>query len=257
MSVYYTFHKNVQKKEATSDFHYPMEQESQFYNLISSGRLQEVEAVLKKNDFLKISENVILSESKVQNIRYHFIVSITMITRFCIQAGMPEVQAFRLSDAYIRRADQTHRAVDMLILHNEACMEYALKMKRLQKKDISSKHISICINYIQQNIKKKLSVPEIASYLHLHPSYLSKLFQEQMGCSIHTYILKQKMEEAKNLLRFTDYPCRVIASSLSFSSQSHFIQLFQKYTNMTPKQYRNQQIRNNVIDEEEISLLNI
>jgi len=181
-----------------------------------------------------------------------------MITRFCIQAGMPEVQAFRLSDAYIRRADQTHRAVDMLILHNEACMEYALKMKRLQKKGyFLQAYLYLHQLYSTKYKKTKLSVPEIASYLHLHPSYLSKLFQEQMGCSIHTYILKQKMEEAKNLLKFTDYPCRVIASSLSFSSQSHFIQLFQKYTNMTPKQYRNQQIRNNVIDEEEISLLKI
>lgn len=257
MSVSHTFYKNAQRKEFAFNFHYPIEQESQFYNLISSGQLQEVETVLKKNDFLKISENVILSESKVQNIRYHFIISITMITRFCIQAGMPEVQAFRLSDAYIHRADQTHRTVDMLSLHDEACMEYTLKMKRLQKKEISSKHISICVNYIQQNIKKKLSVPEIANYLHLHPSYLSKLFQEQMGCSIHSYILKQKVEEAKNLLKFTDFSCRVIASSLSFSSQSHFIQLFRKHTNMTPKQYRNQQIRNNIINEKEMPILKI
>ena len=91
-------------------------------------------------------------------------------------------------------------------------------MKRLQKQDISSKHIAICINYIHQNIRKKLSVPDIAEYLQLHPSYLSKLFQEQMGCSIHSYILMQKMEEAKNLLRYTDYPCRSIAASLAFSS---------------------------------------
>ena len=251
MSDYNTFHANIQKKEFTSDFHYPMEREFQFYNLVSNGRLQEVKEVLKRNDFLKISENLILSESKVQNMRYHFIISITMMTRFCVQAGMPEIQAYRLSDTYIRKADQTHRAVDMLALYNEACTDYTLKMKRLQKKDISSKHISICINYIHQNIKNKLSILDIANYLHLHPSYLSKLFQEQMGCSIHTYILTQKIEEAKNLLRFTDYPCRSIAAALSFSSQSHFIQLFQKYTNMTPKQYRNQQIRNNVIDMEE------
>lgn len=252
MSTYPMF----QKKDSASDFHYPMEREFQFHNLISNGQLEEVKVVLKKNDFLKVSENVIFSESKVQNIRYHFIISITMITRSCIQAGMPESQAFRLNDAYIRQADQTHQFTNMLSLYNEACMEYALKMRRIQKKDISSKHIFICINYIQKNIKRKLSIPEIANYLHLHPSYLSKLFQEQMGCSIHNYILMQKIEEAKNLLKFTDYPCRAIAASLSFSSQSHFIQLFQKYTNMTPKQYRNQQIRNNIIEEEDISILN-
>lgn len=129
--------------------------------------------------------------------RYHFIVTVTMLTHFCIQAGMPEVQAFDIQDNYIQSADQTHRLVDMEALHDEACMEYTLKMKRLQKQDISSKHIAICINYIHQNIRKKLSVPDIAEYLQLHPSYLSKLFQEQMGCSIHSYILIQKWRRQK------------------------------------------------------------
>lgn len=48
MPAYNTFYANAQKKESTSDFHYPMEREFQFYNLISSGRLQEVQEALKK-----------------------------------------------------------------------------------------------------------------------------------------------------------------------------------------------------------------
>ena len=242
------YQKNKSKQKV---LHYPTEIRSRFYQLVSSGNLQEVEAFLEKKDFRKLCDNNVLSETSVQNMRYHFIVTVTMLTHFCIQAGMPEVQAFDIQDNYIQSADQTHRLVDMEALHDEACMEYTLKMKRLQKQDISSKHITICINYIHQNIRKKLSVPDIAEYLQLHPSYLSKLFQEQMGCSIHSYILMQKMEEAKNLLRYTDYPCRSIAASLAFSSQSHFIQLFQKYTHLTPKQYRNQQSRNNMIAEPE------
>ena len=54
--------------------------------------------------------------------RYHFIVTVTMLTHFCIQAGMPEVQAFDIQDNYIQSADQTHRLVDMEALHDEACM---------------------------------------------------------------------------------------------------------------------------------------
>ena len=168
------YQKNKSKQKV---LHYPTEIRSRFYQLVSSGNLQEVEAFLEKKDFRKLCDNNVLSETSVQNMRYHFIVTVTMLTHFCIQAGMPEVQALEIQDNYIQSADQTHRLVDMESLHDEACMEYALKMKRLQKQDISSKHIAICINYIHQNIRKKLSVPDIAEYLQLHPSYLSKLFQ--------------------------------------------------------------------------------
>ena len=166
------YQKNKSKQKV---LHYPTEIRSRFYQLVSSGNLQEVEAFLEKKDFRKLCDSNVLSETSVQNMRYHFIVTVTMLTHFCIQAGMPEVQAFDIQDNYIQSADQTHRLVDMEALHDEACMEYALKMKRLQKQDISSKHIAICINYIHQNIRKKLSVPDIAEYLQLHPSYLSSV----------------------------------------------------------------------------------
>ena len=129
------YQKNKSKQKV---LHYPTEIRSRFYQLVSSGNLQEVEAFLEKKDFRKLCDNNVLSETSVQNMRYHFIVTVTMLTHFCIQAGMPEVQAFDIQDNYIQSADQTHRLVDMEALHDEACMEYALKMKRLQKQDISS-----------------------------------------------------------------------------------------------------------------------
>ena len=120
------YQKNKSKQKV---LHYPTEIRSRFYQLVSSGNLQEVEAFLEKKDFRKLCDNNVLSETSVQNMRYHFIVTVTMLTHFCIQAGMPEVQAFDIQDNYIQSADQTHRLVDMEALHDEACMEYALKNK--------------------------------------------------------------------------------------------------------------------------------
>ena len=40
------------------------------------------------------------------------------------------------------------------------------------------------------------------------------------------------------LLRYSDKPIVDIANYLSFSSQSHFIQIFENYTGLTPKKYR-------------------
>lgn len=51
-------------------------------------------------------------------------------------------------------------------------------------------------------------------------------------------ILKEKMEEAKRLLRYSDKSFTAIASYLGFSSPAHFSQVFKKLTGRTPTEYR-------------------
>jgi len=57
---------------------------------------------------------------------------------------------------------------------------------------------------------------------------------------VSEYIRDQKMEIAKNLLQFSNYSMIEIANRLSFSSQSHFIQLFREKVGVTPKKYRDE-----------------
>ena len=66
--------------------------------------------------------------------------------------------------------------------------------------------------------------------------------------SVSGYIRQQKIEMAKNLLRYSDSSMIEIANQLAFSSQSHFIQQFRDVTGMTPKKYRNES-RLNLWDE--------
>ena len=70
----------------------------------------------------------------------------------------------------------------------------------------------------------------------ISPDYLKK----ETGISVSAYIRRQKIEMAKNLLQYSDYPIIEIANRLSFSSQSHFIQQFREVTGMTPGKYRDE-----------------
>ena len=51
-------------------------------------------------------------------------------------------------------------------------------------------------------------------------------------------IKEKKIEKATHLLKYSDKPIIDIANYLSFSSQSHFIQIFESFTGLTPKKYR-------------------
>ena len=61
---------------------------------------------------------------------------------------------------------------------------------------------------------------------------------EETGESLTDFILKEKTEEAKRLLRYSDKSLTAISNYLGFSSQSHFSRVFKKYTQRTPGEYR-------------------
>ena len=67
---------------------------------------------------------------------------------------------------------------------------------------------------------------------------MSYKFKQETGMTLTEYILKEKTEEAKRLLRYSDKPINAISAYLGFSSQSHFSSVFKKYTNCLPNDYR-------------------
>ncbi len=74
--------------------------------------------------------------------------------------------------------------------------------------------------------------------LLLSRPYLSRKFKEETGESLTDFILKEKTEEAKRLLRYSDKPLTAIGSYLGFSSASHFSRVFKTYVGSTPSEYR-------------------
>ena len=123
-------------------------------------------------------------------------------------------------------------------LHHEMVLDYAEKMQKIRRSDTTSKHINLCKEYIYSHIKERLTIEELADKLGVSASYLSRLFKKETGYSVSAYIREQKIEMAKNLLRYSDSTLIDIANHLAFSSQSHFIQQFHELVGMTPKKYR-------------------
>ncbi|HDR7878031.1 TPA: helix-turn-helix transcriptional regulator, partial [Bacillus mobilis] len=97
-----------------------------------------------------------------------------------------------------------------------------------------------CLNHISKNAYDELSLNELANHLDITPTYLSKLFKKEMGIPLSEYIQKERIEEAKKLLTLTTSPLSDVCAWLNFNDQSYFTKVFKKYTNMTPKQYREQ-----------------
>ena len=89
------------------------------------------------------------------------------------------------------------------------------------------------------NIFEYFTIEDLGHTFSYNPVYLSQLFKKETGMSLHDYIMKEKIEEAKKMLVSFHLPLSEIYSRLQFVDQSHFTKVFKKYTGTTPKQYKN------------------
>jgi AraC-like DNA-binding protein len=225
--------------------HRIMETEFSFYDAIASGNVEYVKKDCLQNNFTNSDGMGKLSDNPLQNLRYHFVITTAMLTRYCVHAGMEQEKAYNLSDFYIMKMDKCRTIDEIAKLHDTMCLEFCQTMNEIRNTQVLSKPIVLCIDYIYSHIHYRITIKELAEYLHISESYLSKLFHSEMGISLSKYIQDLKIEKAKNLLQYSDYSIVDIANYLSFSSQSHFIQVFQKKTGFTPHRYRTQFFRSN------------
>ena len=102
-----------------------------------------------------------------------------------------------------------------------------------QKLYREAKHL-IDIGYNSQDI----SIQEIADRLGVHRSYLSSIFKDFHKISPKEYLLEVRMKRAKELLKTTNQPIKIIAYSVGYLDPLHFSKAFRQYYDCSPSQYR-------------------
>ncbi|WP_254411632.1 helix-turn-helix domain-containing protein [Dyadobacter diqingensis] len=85
---------------------------------------------------------------------------------------------------------------------------------------------------------KLRSAKDYADRLSIHVNYLNKVLKEMTGKTTTGLILERIVQEAKILLKHTDWNISEIAYCLGFDEPSHFNNLFKKHTSLTPKTFR-------------------
>lgn len=224
-----------QRENASVHSAYPSE--LAFFHAVQSGdmkKVQESMSPLDSEDFGTLSDN------PFRNLCYHLVISIALITRFCIEAGMPSEEAYTLSDLYIRKADTAPTIETISALHRQMVFDFTNRMRRLKTRQVFSKPIRQCLDYIYENLHMPISLRDLANFVGLCPTYLSALFKKQVGATISVYIRGLRIDAAKNMLQYSEYTPIEIGNYLNFCSHSHFINVFRQETGMTPRQFKQQ-----------------
>ena len=104
--------------------------------------------------------------------------------------------------------------------------------------------VQVSVKYINNNFERDISLGDIAKFVFLSPSYFIRAFKEETGISPINYLLKVRIERAKELLVESDMKISDIALNVGFSNQQRFNEIFKKHTKITPLQYRKQMDKN-------------
>lgn len=88
---------------------------------------------------------------------------------------------------------------------------------------------------------KRLSINNsryLEERIGMNYGYLSRLFSHQMGITIEKYLIRQKVEKVKELLKYEDATSEEIAYRLDYSSVAHLSKQFKDITGMTITEFR-------------------
>ena len=91
-------------------------------------------------------------------------------------------------------------------------------------------------SYVREHIDERLDLEDIARQFYISSHYLSHYFRRETGFTLGQFIAQAKIDRAKELLQ-KGFSVTDTAISLSYNSDSHFINTFKRLTGTTPKRY--------------------
>jgi AraC family transcriptional regulator len=103
---------------------------------------------------------------------------------------------------------------------------------------LSKRVLKSAIDYVGDNLKKDLTLAEIAGAVHMSPYHFSRLFKESTGRTPHQYVIERRVRRATELLGSTALPIAEIALLCGFAHQSHLNRHFKRLLGVNPKALR-------------------
>ncbi len=180
----------------------------------------------------------ILGTDHLRQLKNTFIVTATLCSRAAIRGGLDVDDAFSLSDFYIQSCERLDTPEKIINLQYHMVLEYTERVERLNLGAHPSRLAINVANYVQHHLSEVISTEALAQSLYMSRSYLSDKFHTETGVKLRDFIMQQKTEEAKRLLRYTNRSAAAIGEYLAFSSPAHFTRVFKQYVGKTPSEYR-------------------
>lgn len=133
-------------------------------------------------------------------------------------------------DQALSREQLTHIAHNLthkycLLVKNYSLLEYSFLVRSI-------------INYVDQHISEPLTLSDIAKHFDKNASYVSGLFNREMGCSLTAYIHQERIRRAIQYMSTTQMSISEISHAVGIDDFAYFSRIFKKQIGKSPSEYR-------------------
>lgn len=216
--------------------HNTLELENTIMSFVSQGQTERFKEWVK--NVMPTVNGGKLAREQLRHLKNTCIVTTTLAARAAIRGGMDSNDALTLSDAYIQKCELMTDPMMITNMQYRMIADYCERVQKIRQGSNPSKLVIAVTNYIQHHLSEPITTEQIAEHLFMGRTRLSANFKAESGMALAEFVQRQKLEEGKRLLRFTDKSAAAIAAYLGYSSSAHFTTVFKKYFGCTPAEYR-------------------
>jgi AraC family transcriptional regulator len=94
------------------------------------------------------------------------------------------------------------------------------------------------LEYINAHLSENVSLATLSDEVQISQFHFCRLFKQSTSMTPHAYLIQQRVERAKQLLKHKECTLLDIALACGFANPSHFAKHFHKHTGISPKQFR-------------------
>jgi len=177
--------------------------------------------------------DVVLSSAWIERIRQHAPV----VDAPVIHTNGPSAWlARRLYREFQRRDDLTPLMLEGLTLELLAQMSRCDTTEAVERE--APRWLKQARDFLHAHVNENLSLEVIAAAVGVHPSHLTRAFQQHYHCTVGDHVRRLRVEYACRRLSTSDIPLAQVAREAGFSDQAHMSRTFKNLTGMTPSQFQ-------------------
>ena len=183
------------------------------------------------------SRSIVRTEDPVRTSKNLSFSLNTMLRKSVETAGIHPVYLDIISSNFAMLIENSNNLKELEEFKSQMISVYCRFVQK-NRLDQYSPLIRKAVTYIRIHLADQLTLKQIAAGIRVSPSYLSRLFNQEVHESISNYITRARVEKAAELLSFSRMSVQNIAFYVGFGDLNYFSRCFKKYKKKTPTEYR-------------------
>jgi len=131
--------------------------------------------------------------------------------------------------------DSIGRALAVALMHSQGVLRSPMRHYRGGLSPVQLRRVT---SFVHENLHDNVSLMQMAEEAKLSPAYFSQMFRQSTGVAPHQFVLRARVERAKDLLVKEDARVLDVAIACGFQTQQHFARVFRALCKVSPTQFR-------------------